>query len=687
MRRASRSRASVPGIWRMPSWANAQSCRSIAGAYSRRRGPIASKPMRPTIGSTSTWLRIAVVPWRTARSSTRRARSAMSSRVKPRLAAPVTRIASLTVPSRLGARAPSRALSRWMWESTSPGVTTCPSHAISRAAARPASAPISTMRPARQPMSATRPSGSRPSRSSRSSGTLFRRADSVRLQLPVQVAALDAEALGGAGHVPLVGTQRDEDEGPLEGLARLLERALAQAVVGRRLGVRWPERGREVLGADDVARAHDDEPLDHVAQLAHVAGPVVRQEVGERLDRDGLGPLAVLRREERDEVGDQQREVFPALPQRRHLDRDDVQAVVEILAERAGRDALGQVLVGGSQHPHVHPQGVLAAHPLEGLLLERPQHLGLGLEAHVPDLVEEERALIRELELAAPPRHRPGEGAALVAEELGLDQLLGDRRAVDLDEGALAPRGEGVHRAGHQLLAGAVLALDEHPAARGRGHRDLLAQVLDQRALADDLLAPLELGAQVAVLALEPGVLEGPGRGQQRLLERERLLDEVVGAELGGLDRGLDGAVAGDHHHRELRPQPLHLGQGVEAVDARHPDVEEDDVRRVVLQARERLLARAHRGDPVSLVFEHASERGLDRPLVVNDQDVLAGHAGRLRPARARPPAGPRAARPRSGCRAARCPPRGSSRRGRTRSGGRSAARAPYRWPWWRSRA
>ena len=71
---------------------------------------------------------------------------------------------------------------------------------------------------------------------------------------------------------------------------------------------------------------------------------------------------------------------------------------------------------------------LLAAHPLEGLLLQDAQHLGLGLEAHVADLVEEERAAVGQLELAAPPRDRAGEGAALVAEQLGLDQLLRDRR-------------------------------------------------------------------------------------------------------------------------------------------------------------------------------------------------------------------------------------------------------------------
>jgi len=38
------------------------------------------------------------------------------------------------------------------------------------------------------------------------------------------------------------------------------------------------------------------------------------------------------------------------------------------------------VAVGGGDHPHVHPERVLAADPLRTLLLERAQDLGLGLE-------------------------------------------------------------------------------------------------------------------------------------------------------------------------------------------------------------------------------------------------------------------------------------------------------------------
>ena len=55
-----------------------------------------------------------------------------------------------------------------------------------------------------------------------------------------------------------------------------------------------------------------------------------------------------------------------------------------------------------------------------------------------------------------------GEGAALVAEELGFDQVVGDGGAVDRDEGlggALAAQVDGL---GDQLLARAAFARDQH---------------------------------------------------------------------------------------------------------------------------------------------------------------------------------------------------------------------------------
>jgi HlyD family secretion protein len=57
----------------------------------------------------------------------------------------------------------------------------------------------------------------------------------------------------------------------------------------------------------------------------------------------------------------------------------------------------------------------------------------------VPDLVEEERAAVGGLEQAGARGLGVGEGAALVAEQLGLDQVLGQRGAVHLDERAVPP--------------------------------------------------------------------------------------------------------------------------------------------------------------------------------------------------------------------------------------------------------
>ena len=58
----------------------------------------------------------------------------------------------------------------------------------------------------------------------------------------------------------------------------------------------------------------------------------------------------------------------------------------------------------------------------------------------------------------------------------------------------------------------------------------------------DDL--PLEL----AVLGAQPPRLGGVLHHDQGLFERQRLFQKVVGAQLGGPHRGLDRAVAGDHH-------------------------------------------------------------------------------------------------------------------------------------------
>ena len=125
-------------------------------------------------------------------------------------------------------------------------------------------------------------------------------------------------------------------------------------------------------------------------------------------------------------------------------------------------DLLLEVLVGRGDHADVHLDRARRPQPLDLALLQHAQHLGLRLRAHVADLVEEDRAAIGLLELADLLLGRAGERALLVAEELRLDQLLGNRRAVDLHEPLAAAQAVAMDRARDELLADAALALDQH---------------------------------------------------------------------------------------------------------------------------------------------------------------------------------------------------------------------------------
>src|SRR5262249_5094691 len=82
-------------------------------------------------------------------------------------------------------------------------------------------------------------------------------------------------------------------------------------------------------------------------------------------------------------------------------------------------------------------------------------------ERQLTDLVEIDRPLVRELELTWLAPVRPRERALLVAEQLRLEQLLGDRGAVDLDEGTLRAGRREMDRTGDQILADPALAPDQ----------------------------------------------------------------------------------------------------------------------------------------------------------------------------------------------------------------------------------
>ena len=161
----------------------------------------------------------------------------------------------------------------------------------------------------------------------------------------------------------------------------------------------------------------------------------------------------------------------------------------------------------------------LGAEPLQLPGLERAQQLGLGVRAQVADLVEEEGAAVRQLEPAQPPLGGAGEGAALVAEHLGLDQVARDGGAVDGDERRAPAR----RLAAWTAAATSSLPVPLSPVSSTRASvgatRAISARTCCMAALSPTRAdAAAQLGLERAVL--RPGAVElqrGPHRHQHRL--------------------------------------------------------------------------------------------------------------------------------------------------------------------------
>jgi hypothetical protein len=83
-----------------------------------------------------------------------------------------------------------------------------------------------------------------------------------------------------------------------------------------------------------------------------------------------------------------------------------VEAVVEVLAERALLDLLLEVAVRRRDHADVDALGLGVAHLGDHALLQRAQELHLQRDGQLADLVEEERALVRRWNLPSASRSR-----------------------------------------------------------------------------------------------------------------------------------------------------------------------------------------------------------------------------------------------------------------------------------------
>ena len=156
-------------------------------------------------------------------------------------------------------------------------------------------------------------------------------------------------------------------------------------------------------------------------------------------------------------------------------------------------------------------------------------------------------------------------------------------------------------------------------------HHQLGANTNKALETASFLYALIELLMQIRVLALQPSLFERGVENVHQLVELKRLRDEIRDAHLRHVDGVLHRSIAGDHDRDDAGIAGERGLDDRAAVDARQPEVGDDDVEGETVDGPERGLAVRGFGHLVACVpksFSYNTSQGF---LVVYEEEVRHG--------------------------------------------------------------
>src|SRR5436190_6564639 len=151
-------------------------------------------------------------------------------------------------------------------------------------------------------------------------------------------------------------------------------------------------------------------------------------------------------------------DIFAAVAEWRHFDRENAQSIVEIFSKGSLRRLDLEIAIGRRHDTNIDSTGPIVADSLEFTFLENPQELCLKDEGYFADLVQEQRSAVGELEPTRAVLVRSGERATHMAEKLALEELLRNRRAVHLHERTVRAIAPGVNCSRHEFFPHARFA-------------------------------------------------------------------------------------------------------------------------------------------------------------------------------------------------------------------------------------
>ena len=433
------------------------------------------------------------------------------------------------------------------------------------------------------------------------------------------------------------------------------------------MGGRHRRAGRPLADTSGEQRRQQQRPLaqrnhaqDFILQLAHIARPVVGRQGGQGFRGKTGHCLAQGLRTAGEQGFGQQRQIHAPFAQRRHVHRDGRQPVIQVFAEAPAAHVGLQVAVGRRDHPDIDGHRAVAAERPELAFLQHAQQLDLERGRGVANFVQKEGAAVGLLEQPDAIFNGSGERTALVAEQFGFEQRVGQGAAVLGNESLVGTGAFVMDGAGDHFLAGTRFAGDHHRQVVGRDAGDQFADPVERTAgttdegidaelpprlvlLFLDLAPQGRLGSaqverQALVLLLQPPHLGGALQRQQQLLGLPGF--QQVLPDAGFVDPGddvLGVGIAGQDDAHDVRPAAAHLLQELHAGRSRHALVAEHDADRCG-----RLLAvedfhafvGAGRAEHLEILLQRPAQRFLRTQFVVDDEDgrqtaqAGRGHSG-----------------------------------------------------------
>ena len=185
----------------------------------------------------------------------------------------------------------------------------------------------------------------------------------------------------------------------------------------------WLTEANQIGGSDHRPIADDGCATDNGHQLTNVPRPVVPVQ-GLNCVGCKVGYLPIkLGSGLTKEMACQRLNIAVALTQRRQRQGEDVQPVIQVLAEPALRYCLTETHVCGRDHPDIDIDRLASANAHDLALLQKAQEMCLQIHRHVADFVEEESATIGVFDLPFGPGESTCESALLIAEQLRRDEV------------------------------------------------------------------------------------------------------------------------------------------------------------------------------------------------------------------------------------------------------------------------